>query len=60
MAVGKCKTCGHEPVAQGAKYCPKCGESDPNPSNFWGIVVLVVVAMFFLNWIFQGIAGFFG
>ena len=43
MAVGKCKTCGHEPVAQGAKYCPKCGESDPNPSNFWGIVVLVVV-----------------
>ena len=25
-----------------------------------GIVVLVVVAMFFLNWIFQGLAGFFG
>ena len=30
-ATGKCRVCGHEPVAFDARACPKCGGKDPNP-----------------------------
>src|SRR5262249_46664489 len=28
---GRCSGCGYEPVAFGARTCPKCGKSNPNP-----------------------------
>jgi hypothetical protein len=29
--LGKCAACAYEPVARGAKVCPRCGVSNPNP-----------------------------
>lgn len=32
MATGSCSSCGYVPVARGARTCPQCGKSGPNPS----------------------------
>lgn len=63
MPVGECKTCGHTPVAMDARYCPKCGERDPNPNMFWGNVILgaigVALGFILLFWILGKIEAFF-
>ena len=44
MKVGTCKYCGHEPVAEGAVTCPKCGGGHPNPEPVnWLKLALVVI-----------------
>jgi hypothetical protein len=32
MALGKCRECEYEPVASGARCCPRCAVRNPNPT----------------------------
>jgi hypothetical protein len=40
-----CKECGHSPLVNGEKRCPKCGVSDPVPTavSEFAILCLAIV-----------------
>ncbi len=46
--LGQCRYCDYEPIANTARFCPKCGGTNPHESDFpmfrVGFVLLIAAA----------------
>ncbi|MEO1329710.1 MAG: hypothetical protein AAFW46_08610 [Pseudomonadota bacterium] len=46
--LGQCRFCEYEPIADNAKFCPRCGATNPYRSDFpWvslSLVLLLLIA----------------